>query len=144
MIDAAWATSLHDRGRSAEEIADQVYRDTGKRVTVRAVFLAIEKYKARSGARPAPAWPWEVLAKHRKDSLYQSLETLYYSELGMGLTDEEKTAVRQLARMLDQYQGVWTYHRKSGFHMVPRRPGDRPDSYFQQRSFDEDGQPIMG
>lgn len=108
------------------------------------MFLAIEKRKARLGARPVPEWPWEVAPKHRKDSLYQTLETLYYFELNEALTDEEKTAVRQFVRMLDQYRAVWTYHRKSGFHMVSRRPGDNSESYFQSREFDEAGQPILG
>lgn len=136
-VDGAHALSLKTRDSTwtDQRIADEIY---GGRVTKQAVSKAIATHRARSGHRPPPQWRWDVLLKHAQDSLYQTLASVYYFELGEALSDEERTAVKPILDLLDGQDLVVTYHRKTGFHFTTRCPED-DKSYFQERTFNEHG-----
>lgn len=142
-IDPVWAMGLKDRGWSSDRIAEEVFKEKGKRVTKRAVDLAIHNYKAKAGKPPSPEWPWKLLARHCQGPLYDLLLSVRYWELGAALLEAEQRAVRDFLRMMDQQGVVVAYNRQSGFHFAARQPEDDA-SYFQERSFSADGQLLVG
>jgi hypothetical protein len=142
VIDAGWAVTMEARGWTHREIAEEVSRTSGQQVTRPAVSMAIKAYKARSGQKPPPRWPWDVLSRHARGAFYQTLVTVWYWEQREPLTEEESQSVRDFLQILDAQEAVMTYSRLSGWHMVSRQPED-DRSYFQERSFDDNGNPIL-
>jgi hypothetical protein len=142
LVDAAYCLDLKARDPKWTDarIAEEIYKGEVGRS---AVSRAISNYKARNGERKPPEFPWAVRSKHARGSVYQTLVTLRHWEEHVQLTDVELVALQTFLRLLDLQEVIVAYHPKTGFHWLPRRPGDS-ESYFQVREFDEAGQPILG
>lgn len=145
VVDPVWASDLKSsdpRYWTSQRIADRIFEETGNRVTPRAVELSIANYRARVGFRGEVKWPWAVLAKDCQGPWYETLLAVYWWEQKAELSRAEAGLAGDFRKLMDRIDGVVTYHRRTGFHTVARRSTD-DGSYFQKRSFDDDGKPVL-
>ena len=120
-----------DLGKTHQEIADEAYRRTGKKVTRGAITMAVRRagLTDREVPRYRETLPWRVEARHAKHYAARMLRLL-----GRRLRDDDLTEAyaRRLDSWLNQLEsenlvvGYWP-DTEEGFFYVDPRPGDGKD-----------------
>ena len=117
-----------DLGWTHQEIADEAYRRTGKKVTRGAITMAVRR--AGLSDREVPRYhetiPWRVEARHAKHNAARNLRLLGRRLRGDELTEPYAQRLDSWLRRLEAENlvvGYWP-DTEEGFFYVDPRPGD--------------------
>lgn len=118
---------MKDAGMTHQQIADEVEKRTGQKVTRNAVTMAMARHGLSSNpTRYSEEIPWRVRQKHERHYALAMLRLYARQRRGVKLNREQS---QRLTSWLGQLQGadrVVFYEPESpdGFYYVPRLPED--------------------
>ena len=121
---------MKDAGMTHQQIADEVERRTGQRVTRNAVTMAMARHGLSGNpTRYSDEIPWRVRQKHERHYALAMLRLYARRRRGVRLnTDQTQRLDSWLGQLADNDRVVF-YEPESpdGFYYVPRQPEDGED-----------------
>ena len=118
---------MRGRGMTQKEIAEEVEKNTGFRVTRNAVTMALKR-AGLSGEvhRYTDLIPWRVRDRHARHYALAMLRAEARQRRGLPMSDVLAGRLDSWKRRLNSYGLVVMYEPESeaGFYLVPRQDGD--------------------
>ncbi len=118
---------MRDQGMTHQQIADEVFRRTGYKVTRNAVTVALQRHGlAEKPVRYSEEIPWRVKERHERNYALAMLRAYARRNRGIKLNIDQRQRLDSWLAQLAENDRVVTYRPDSpdGFYYVPRLPED--------------------
>lgn len=119
---------MFESGMTHQQIADQVFADTGTPVSRSTVSAALHRAgKTRGNPRYKTEIPWKVRSEHLTEYPVRMLRLLGRRRSGKPIPPGDETRLDNWLELLDRENAVVAYDPNNpvqGFHYVDRRDGD--------------------
>lgn len=135
---------MKDAGMTHQQIADEVERRTGQKVTRNAVTMAMARHGLSGNpTRYAEEIPWRVRQKHERHYALAMLRLYARQRRGVGLNRDQDQRLTSWLGQLRENDRVVYYQPNSpdGFYYVPRLPDDG-DGIIRQPEEEQDTQAV--
>lgn len=118
---------LRSKGLTQQQIADEIFKTTGHRVTREAVAMAMRRAGiSKAATRYSDMIPWSVHKDHEKSYILALLRSAARRKRGLGNSAQWEQRLDSWLKMLDDRGWVVDYNPDTqvGFYYVPRRDED--------------------
>lgn len=118
---------MRDQGMTHQQIADEVFKRTGYRVTRNAVTVALQRHGlADKPVRYSEEIPWRVRERHERNYALAMLRLYARQRRNIRLNSEQQQRLDSWLGQLEEHQRVVAYipDSEDGFYYVPREEGD--------------------
>jgi hypothetical protein len=117
---------MKDSGMTHQQIADEVERRTGQKVTRNAVTMAMARHGLSNPTRYSEEIPWRVRQRHERHYALAMLRLFARRRRGVRLNRDQIQRLDSWLGQLRENDRVVFYEANSpdGFYYVPRLPGD--------------------
>jgi hypothetical protein len=118
---------MKDAGMTHQQIADEVEKRTGQKVTRNAVTMAMARHGLSGNpTRYSDEIPWRVKQKHERHYALAMLRLYARKRRGVRLTRDQEQRLSSWLGQLHENDRVVFYEPNSpaGFYYVPRLPED--------------------